>query len=96
MRVNRYNLTEVKVREPSFARPLTFQHALDDAVREYLDAVSYKSSHRHEDVRLGLGWSACLISCGISLYGLRVPFAETKTLIFVAVVACVLVCRLRC
>ena len=70
-------------------RRLKWQHALDDAVRDYLDAVSYRSSHRHEDIRLGLGWSACLISCGISLYGLRVPFAETKTLIFLAVAASV-------
>ena len=76
VRVNNASLTDLK-------------HALDDAVKEYFTTVGYRPSHTHENVRLALGWSSCGVALVISLYGLRVPFAQSKDVITGGVIMCV-------
>lgn len=51
---------------------------------------AFKASHTYEDLHLAVGWTACLIAGGISLYGWYVPFVKSKPWIMLGVIACVI------
>lgn len=81
----------------NFRRRLYTRSNLSDYQREsmfsMLDAQyfsrpgAFKPSHKHEDLHLAVGWTACLIAGGISLYGWYVPFSKSKPWIMLGVIA---------
>ncbi|KAG6818380.1 hypothetical protein H0H93_005453 [Arthromyces matolae] len=74
IKVNNSNLTELK-------------NALDDALKRYLARPElFKQSHQHTDVRLALGWLSVFVAAGTALYGYKVPFGESKPLVWIGLI----------
>ncbi|GAA6006649.1 hypothetical protein JCM11491_003132 [Sporobolomyces phaffii] len=75
----------VKVNPNSLAELKT---TLDDTVREFfsLNRHNFQVSHRHEDVRLILGWTSVAIALGTTYYSYKVDdFQATKTVVAIGV-----------
>ncbi|CED84763.1 SPCS2, SPC2 [Phaffia rhodozyma] len=75
VRINAANLSQAKL-------------AFDDTLREVLVAPphAYTQSLRHTDLKLLLGWSACLIALGTSGWAYRHSWEESKGPLKIAVV----------
>ncbi|KAJ3416782.1 Signal peptidase complex subunit 2 [Chytridiales sp. JEL 0842] len=73
--IDTYNGAEVK-------------HTLDDAVCRILaDELGYKENHRHTDIKLVLGYTACLIAGGATAYSYFIPFPDCKDVLLGSVIA---------
>ncbi|KAL7409739.1 microsomal signal peptidase 25 kDa subunit-domain-containing protein [Mrakia frigida] len=74
VKINKLNLSEVK-------------GAFDEAIKKLLTSPpqSYTQSHRHQDVKLALGWSSCLIALGTVGWSTRVEWEESKRPLTIAV-----------
>ncbi|KAF8814993.1 hypothetical protein BYT27DRAFT_7201944 [Phlegmacium glaucopus] len=74
VKVNTANATELK-------------NACDDAVKRYLSRPElFKQIHLHTDVRLGLGWLSVFVAAGTALYGYKVDFEQSKSLVSIGIV----------
>lgn len=54
---------------------------LDDTVKEFysLQRHNFKVSHKHEDIRLSLGWTSVVIALGTTYYAYKLDdFQGTK------------------
>ncbi|KAJ1970757.1 hypothetical protein H4R35_005675 [Dimargaris xerosporica] len=73
--VTKYNQTEMKV-------------VCDEALQQYLAGTrGYKQYHTHTDVKLLLGYAACLLAAFDFAYTWKKPFEETKNSTLLCVVA---------
>ena len=58
----------------------------------------FKQIHLHTDVRLALGWAGVFVAAGTAFYGWKVDFEQSKPVMWVGLVLCVLsspLCRVR-
>ncbi|KAJ1914096.1 hypothetical protein IWQ60_008952 [Tieghemiomyces parasiticus] len=60
----KYNLNEMKIH-------------CDEALQKFFEKQGYKEYHRHTDVKLVLGYSACLLAAFEFAYTWKKPFEET-------------------
>jgi signal peptidase complex subunit 2 len=71
---------EVKVNNASATE---LKNACDDALKRYLSRPElFKQNYFHTDVRLGLGWSSVFVAAGTALYGYKIEFEQSKTVVF--------------
>ncbi|KAL1413549.1 hypothetical protein Q8F55_001323 [Vanrija albida] len=73
VRVNKANLAEIKT-------------ALDDIVRKHLTDQAFTPSRLHPTVHLSLGYASVILALGASAYCYFLPFEESKTVLWIAVV----------
>jgi signal peptidase complex subunit 2 len=74
VKVNNASATELK-------------NACDDALKRYLSRPElFKQNHRHTDVRLGLGWLSVFVAAGTALYGYKIEFEQSKTVVSIGLV----------
>ncbi|KAF5310555.1 hypothetical protein D9619_007862 [Psilocybe cf. subviscida] len=70
---------EVKVNNASATE---LKNACDDALKRYLSRPElFKQNHKHTDMRLGLGWSSVFVAAGTALYGYKIEFEQSKTIV---------------
>ena len=50
----------------------------------------FKQIHLHTDVRLALGWAGVFVAAGTAFYGWKVDFEQSKPVMWVGLVLCVL------
>ncbi|KAF9528419.1 microsomal signal peptidase 25 kDa subunit-domain-containing protein [Crepidotus variabilis] len=83
VKVNHYNSTELK-------------NACDDAVKRYLSRPElFKQIHLHTDVRLALGWLSVFVAAGTALYGYKIEFEKSKTVVSIGLVVYILLTTLQ-
>ncbi|WOO77038.1 putative signal peptidase complex subunit 2 [Vanrija pseudolonga] len=73
VRVNKANLAEIKT-------------ALDDIVRKHLTDQAFTPSRLHPTVHLSLGYASVILALGASAYCYFLPFEESKTVLWIAVI----------
>ncbi|CCA71996.1 hypothetical protein PIIN_05931 [Serendipita indica DSM 11827] len=79
VRVNNANANELKV-------------ACDDALRRYIAHAdtSFRTSHRHTDVKLVLGWASVIVAGLTAFYGYKVDFEKSKPAVWAGVILYIL------
>ncbi|GAA5830530.1 hypothetical protein JCM3766R1_002753 [Sporobolomyces carnicolor] len=82
-------LPVVEVVKVNPASLVELKTALDDTVKEFfsLPRYNFQVSHRHEDVRLSLGWTSVVIALGTTYYAYKKDdFQGTKSWVALGVV----------
>ncbi|KAK2461162.1 hypothetical protein APHAL10511_006689 [Amanita phalloides] len=83
VKVNNVSLTELK-------------NACDDALKRFLSRPElFKQIHLHTDVRLALGWLSVLVASGTALYGYKVEFEKSKSVVWVGVILYIVLTTLQ-
>ncbi|KAF8473894.1 signal peptidase complex subunit 2 [Kalaharituber pfeilii] len=73
-KISKYSLNDLK-------------NTTDDAIPHYLNTLGYRQIHTLTDVRLALGFSACIIAAGAFYYDYKYGFEAAKTVTLYSVVA---------
>ena len=73
---------------PKFStRKLGLAGYTDITVMQYLSRPElFKQNHWHTDVRLGLGWLSVFVAAGTALYGYKIEFEQSKTVVSIGLV----------
>ncbi|GAA5938167.1 signal peptidase complex subunit SPC2 [Sporobolomyces koalae] len=83
-------LPQVEVTKINPLSLLELKTTLDDLVKEFfsLPRHNFTRSYRHEDLRLGLGWSSVVIALAVSYYAYKLDnFEQSKPIVATGVVS---------